>query len=149
MSERNPLRRVPFKEAGEGVELYLANSGTRTLFNDLGKDYFTAIERGLLFADIEILEKCLAQMAYKGAEKIAVKLDDLDNLSLQELCEKLLDAFSLSANGRTYKDQVAWLGEQAEKMAAEAVPPTAPGDISATSGAALSEPDSSLTSSTL
>ena len=117
MGERNSIRRVQFPEAGEGVELYLRNSGTRALFAKYGEDYFSTIEKGLLFANFDVIETCLGLMAIKDDEKVKIDIDDLDGIPLQVLQDKLMDAFSLSANGRTYKDQVEWIKAESLKAA--------------------------------
>lgn len=135
---RNSLRRVQFPEAGEGVELLLPNSGTRLLFNEYGEGYFQAIEKGLLFGDIQVIEKCLSLMGHKGGEKFEIKFDDLDHIPLQQLMDKLLDAFSLSANGRTYIDQVKHVQEQIAK--ANESPDPSPGGPADTSELSSDEP---------
>lgn len=151
MAERNSLRRVQFPEAGEGVELYLANSGTRALFAKFGEEYFTVVEKGLLFGNFDVIETCLAFMPHDAeGKKVKVDIDDLDSLSLQDLQDRLLDTFCLSANGRTYREQVAWIQAEALKQASAAErPPTAPEDTSATSGDEPSEQASIPPNSTL
>lgn len=132
---RDASRRVQFEEAGEGTCLLLRNAAARELFNRFGRDYFQVIEKGLQIGDFEVVDFLLERMVWKGDEPVKISMDDLDHVPLQSVLDKMLDAFSLSANGRTYKEQVVWLIEEQKrqrKMLEGENPTTAPAAMSGT-----------------
>ena len=136
------IRRVQFSEAGEGVELLFRNSDLRDLFNKMGPNYMQDIELGLNRYDADVIDKCLEAAAKKDGKRISIDQDALD-VPRQVLVDKLLDAFSLSNNGRTYTGQIAWLVEEAKKQDGKNSPPvTSPGDSSAVSVETPSGPGS-------
>jgi len=135
---RDPSRRVQFPEAGEGVYLLLRNSGCRTLQNEIGVDWFMAIEKACHFYNIEVMEKMLVVMAHKDEKRLKLTLDDLgDDITMQLLSEKLMDGFALAIHGRTYSEQMEWLARRSEELEAAAEgedpPPTSPVDSSGAS----------------
>lgn len=132
---RDANRRVEFTAAGAGVYLKLTNAGIRTLHNTYGKDHVRIVNEAFMSADVGVMEALLALTPHKGDEPIAVGFDDLDHISLQDLTDKLRDAWSLSIHGRTFEDQVSHIQSiLAEAEKAEADPlltsPAAGSDIS-------------------
>jgi len=106
---RDPNRRVPFEEAGPGVYLLLTNAGIRTLRAVYDVDHIKKVNDAFMTADIPVLEKLLDLMPHKDEARIEVKFDDLDTISLQQLTDKLRDAWSLSIHGMTFEEQMAHL----------------------------------------
>lgn len=154
MDPRNPNRRVQFPEAGEGAYLLLRNSGCRDLQNQIGLDWFMAIEKGLHFYNVDLIEKMLAVMVWKDDAKLKVSLDDLgEDVLMETVSSKLMDGFSLAIHGRTYKEQIAWIEVEQKRLmdevAASENPPTSP-PISSTelsskpTGQASDQPSSTL-----
>ena len=134
---RDANRRVQFPELGAGVYLVLRNSGVRVLHSLYGKEHVRAVNDAFLTADIPILEKLLELMAHKGEEPFQIDFDDIDNISLQELTDKLRDAWSLSVHGRTWEGQIEYvqklIAEQGDKEEKADPFPTSPPDTSDTS----------------
>lgn len=134
---RDANRRVQFPEAGVGYELILRNSGVRVLFNTYGANYMSIIEGGLLTQHYDMMDKCLDVMAFRNDVKTPLSLDELDHVTLELVATKLLDAFTLACNGRTYLDQVAKITTDMKARAAsevaEPVPTTGPADSSESS----------------
>lgn len=134
---RDANRRIAFEEAGRGVYLVLRNSGTRVLHNRYGKEHIRIVNEAFLVADIPVLEKLLEIMAHKGDDLFEVTFDDLDNISLQDLSDKLRDAWSLGIHGLTFEGQIAKVQKlmaESEGKKEEPDPlPTSPADGSDTS----------------
>lgn len=104
---RDANRRIAFDEAGRGVYLVLRNSGIRELHTEYGRDHVRIVNDAFLTADIPVLEKLLDLMAHKGEERFDVTFDDIENMSLQNLSDKLRDAWSLAIHGLTFEGQIA------------------------------------------
>lgn len=136
------MRRVPFSEAEEGAYLILRNRGAKILSNLYGKDYCAIIENGLLLADIGIVETMMGMMLMSAnGDKSKLTFDDMDYLTIENVCNKLLDGFSLSTNGRLYKEQISYLAEELQKKAGIAEEPPAPPPVpEATSEISSEEP---------
>lgn len=100
-------RRVKFEEAGPGVYLLLRNSGLRTLHGYYDKEHVTVVEEAFITVNFPVLDRLLEIMVWKGDEPFAVSFEDLDGkISIEGLIEKIRDAWSLSLNGRTYREQI-------------------------------------------
>lgn len=112
---RDANRRIEFEEGGKGVQLLLTNAGVRVLHSTYGKEHVRIVNEGFMTADIGVIEKLLELMPHKGDEKVDVPFDDLDNLSLQDLTDKLRDAWSLAIHGMTFDEQM----EHIQKLIAE------------------------------
>ncbi|WP_269581976.1 hypothetical protein [Roseibium sp. Sym1] len=146
---RNSMRRVPFPEAGTGMELRLKNPGFATLFNKYGLDYFAVVEKGLLFYDFDLIETMLTLCLEKQGKNVDLTIEDLnEDLPLEKLRDKLLDAFTLAANGRTYSEQVEWTKEQAAKLEDENPSLASPGGILSNSETEPTGQESAQTNST-
>ncbi len=136
-SARDANRRIELNEAGNGVYLLLRNSGVRVLHSKYGAEHIKIVNNAFLTADIPVLENLLEIMAHKGDAPFELGFDDLDNMSLQDLTDKLRDAWSLAIHGMTFEEQVAHI----QKLMAEAGDktdepdplPTSPADSSDTS----------------
>lgn len=105
------LRTVLFPDAGEGVFLRFRNRDLRDLFNDpdFGPNYVQVATEGIIRFDLNIIDKLLKAGAKKGDAEFKVSLDDLDGVSLEEVQRALLDALSLSVNGRKYLEQIEYV----------------------------------------
>lgn len=116
---RNPNRRVDFPEAGEGVYLLLRNSGCRALNTKYGADWMLTVEQGCNRYWSEILDKCLEVMGHKDEKPHPIKLDELDGITMEAIAKKVLDAFTLAINGRTYPEQMDWIMAEQRRLAAK------------------------------
>lgn len=126
MTEINTLRRVDFPEAGEGCELLLRLPGFKQLYKDYGDNHFSHTIEALLRHDTDVMEKILAwAVTDKDGKPVSgVTLDSLDGkVTMSTLQTKLLDAFSLSAVGRTWEEHVKKMLDEAEQAAREAEDP--------------------------
>lgn len=141
----NPLRIVQFPEAGEGFELFFRNPDFRALFNEYGDEYMNVVPTALLKFDINMIDRLLGIAAKKKGDPHKLKFDDLDEVSLETLQGKLLDAWSLSMSGRDWLAQQEFLIKEAKKFAdkvGDASPLKPLGDLSANSSAQHSGPAS-------
>lgn len=119
MSEAtNPLRRVPFPEAGAGRVLCLRNRDFRKFSDFYGPKYAQAVEDGLLGCDHEVVD-LVFKAALKEDDGITpvdgVGFDDFDSVPIHDIVTKLLDSYSLSFNGRTYEAQLRFIAEAIKK----------------------------------
>lgn len=97
------VTRVQLPEAGDGVELYLTVGDFRRLFNEVGEDYVSKIETGLNQANFEVFDKFLSIAAKRKGKPFPTKVDVLD-MRLEDVRDRLRDAFTLSLAGLRYKD---------------------------------------------
>jgi hypothetical protein len=134
---RDTNRRVVFDDIEKGAYLVLRNSGVRDLHSRYGKEHVRIVNEAFLTGDIDILEHLLGLMAHKGEEAVAVAFDDLDNISLQTLTDKVRDAWSLSIHGRTWEGQIEHVQKLLSEQAGKEQQPdpflTSPADTSDTS----------------
>ena len=113
------LREVLLPEAGEGVKLRFRLSGLRELQSAYGDKYIEIIMTGLLGFDIKMMEKCLQIAGFKDGEKYPISLDevgDVEGITMEYLQGKILDAFSIQMNGRTYREHLAWITEEQKRQ---------------------------------
>lgn len=113
---RDPSRRIMFEEAGQGVYLLLRNSGLRALQGYYDREHIEVVERAFLTMDIPVYDRLLEIMAWKGEDHLVVKFNDLDDVSVETVTNKLRDAWCLSLNGRKYMEQVEFIREEARKL---------------------------------
>lgn len=111
-------RRIEFAEAGEGVHLELRNRDFRALYGKLGAGYVRAVTDGLLDFDVTIIDTVLAAAAKEDGESIALTLDSLEDVPLELIQLKLIDALSIAINGRTFADFQATLDKRSATKAA-------------------------------
>lgn len=113
--KRDATRRVDFPEAGEGCYLLLRNAGIRTLRSIYEDGHILKVEEAFALVNVDVLERLLSLMVWRGDEKVTKTFDDFDDISVSELIEKLRDGWSLSLNGRTYAAQVEYVRGEIEK----------------------------------
>jgi hypothetical protein len=111
-------RRIEFAEAGEGVHLELRNRDFRALHGKFGSSYVKTITDGLLDFDVAVIETMLAATAKKDGESFALTLDFLEDVPLELIQLKLIDALSIAINGRTFADFQATLDKRSATKAA-------------------------------
>lgn len=147
------LRSRPFPEAGDGCEIVFRNSDLLAIQKQYGPGYLEAIEKGLLNYDLDIIDACIKVCIKKGGVPHKVDLDYFDAITVDDLASKILDAYSLSANGRTFAEQVKWRTEQIEKLSKDmesrnaSSPLLSPVDSSAVSSETPAGPGSEMPSS--
>lgn len=145
---RDPNRRVQLPEAGEGVYLLLKNRDIRRLQNEVGTDWLLQCERACTFYHGDILDKMLKVMTWRDDKPLGFGLDDIgDDIVMEELSGRLLDAVTLAVHGRAFKEQVAYLLEKQKE--GDENPPKSPVTSSSASSAEptgqVSNPSSSTT----
>lgn len=111
------LRAVQFPEAGDGIQIIFRNRDILALRKKYGENYLEIVEKGIQTYDMEVIELCLAVGAKdRDGKPAVVTIDDVDSIPMSMTAERLLDAYSLSASGRTFKEHLAWAQEQVAKL---------------------------------
>lgn len=110
------LRVVQFPEAGDGVTLVFRNVDIRAVSDHFGAKYQEIVITGLLGMSVEVLDECLKNGAKKDGKPVKISFDDLDDVPIADVQDKVLNAFSLCLFGRPYLDQMRWVEEEARKM---------------------------------
>lgn len=101
-------RVVPFPEAGEEVVLFLRNRDLREFEKIAGKDYLFAADQKLEKLDPEFVGACLKIMVkhVSNYEPYEIPEGVLDNIPLDTLRTRLLDAISFTVAGKPYQEVV-------------------------------------------
>jgi len=112
------VRRVLLPEAGEGIYLKFSGKDFVRLQNELGTEYTAKVPQALLGIEVALMDRCLG-MAAKNADgtPARVTVESLeDAMSLSDIGVRILDAFCVSAYGRTYLDQIKFIADEVEKV---------------------------------